>query len=74
MCGERSHGGVVNGLNLEPDPLHINGEVVQFKLYKQENDPCFRMIIKWDRMVNYVFVCLFVYECLFVYLCMGDGL
>lgn len=21
MCGERSHGGVVSGLNLEPEPL-----------------------------------------------------
>lgn len=62
MCGDRSHGGVVNGLNLEPDPLHINGEVVQFKLCKQENDPCFRMMIfnQMDRMVKNVYVCMYV--------------
>lgn len=24
MCGDRSHGGVVNGLNLEPEPLYTS--------------------------------------------------
>lgn len=41
MCGDRSHGGVVNGLNLEPDPLHINGEVVQFKFYVSKKTRAF---------------------------------
>lgn len=44
MCGDRSHGGVVNGLNLEPEPLHINCEDFQFRK-NSIGYPCFRIII-----------------------------
>ena len=33
ICGDRSHGGVVNGLNLEPEPLLVKiCEVILFVL------------------------------------------
>lgn len=36
MCGDRSHGGVVNGLNLEPEPLFVkNCEVNRFEKCQQ---------------------------------------
>lgn len=41
MCGERSHGGVVNGLNLEPEPLHINKWSYFCSQSAYENGPCF---------------------------------
>jgi len=42
ICGERSHGGVVNGDNLEPEPLNSIKQCRHIDLIKEFNGPCFR--------------------------------
>lgn len=46
MCGDRSHGGVVNGLNLEPEPLHVKWVESTYSNV-HTGGPCFRM--RWLR-------------------------
>lgn len=42
ICGERSHGGVVNGDNLEPERLNPIKQCRQAVLVNKSNGPCFR--------------------------------
>lgn len=42
ICGERSHGGVVNGDNLEPEPLNSIKQCRHIDMIKEFNGPCFR--------------------------------
>lgn len=42
ICGDRSHGGVVNGLSLEPEPLYVKTVELPYS-NEHTGGPCFRM-------------------------------